>query len=68
MPILDRRRSFEEIVRTATVVARVPTKLLTLDYQRFRSFRLAFPEAMLALMKLTVKRLLDQPRERRVGH
>jgi monoamine oxidase len=53
---------FEEGVRTATVVAHTPTSLLTLDYQRFRSFLLAFPEAMLALMKLTVNRLLAAQR------
>ena len=53
---------FDEGVRTATVIARVPTDVLALDYQRFRSFLLAFPEAMLALMKLTVNRLLRPSR------
>jgi CRP-like cAMP-binding protein len=49
-----------DAVRTATVIARGPTELLALDYQRFRSFLLAFPESMLALMKITVDRLLHQ--------
>jgi hypothetical protein len=31
-----------------------------LDYQRFHRFLLAFPESALALLKLTVKQLLDR--------
>jgi monoamine oxidase len=44
--------------RTATLVAREECELLALDYQRFRRFLLAFPEAALALFKLTVDQLL----------
>jgi hypothetical protein len=46
--------------RTATLVAAGRCKLLVLDYQRFRRFLLAFPEAALALMELTIDRLLIQ--------
>src|SRR6185436_13876302 len=45
--------------RTATLVARGDTVVLTLDYQRFKRFLMAFPESMLALMSLTVSRLHD---------
>lgn len=38
-----------------------------LDYQRFRSFLLAFPESMLALMKVIVERLLHQSRAVRMN-
>lgn len=48
--------------RTATVVARGPTKVLALDYQRFRRFLLAFPESAMALLQLTVERLIEQRR------
>jgi CRP-like cAMP-binding protein len=47
-------------VRTATLVARGPCRALALDYQRFQRFLLAFPESALALLKLTVKQLLDR--------
>ena len=43
--------------RTATVVARGALRVLTLDYYRFRSFLLTFPEAALALLTITVQRL-----------
>src|SRR6185436_11191243 len=46
--------------RTATVVASVPTRVLSLDYQRFRRFLLAFPESQFALLSLTVQRLMTQ--------
>ena len=36
------------------------TPALALDYQRFHRFLLAFPESALALLKLTVKQLLDR--------
>jgi len=44
--------------RTATLIARSDCDVLALDYQRFHRFLLAFPESMLALLKLTVDQLL----------
>ncbi len=46
--------------RTASVVSRGPSRALALDYQRFHRFLLAFPESSLALLKLTVERLIAQ--------
>jgi hypothetical protein len=51
---------FGDGVRTATLVARGACSALALDYQRFHRFLLAFPESALALLKLTVKQLLDR--------
>jgi len=51
--------------RTATVVSNGPSKALALDYQRFHRFLLAFPESALALLRLTVERLIAQRGERR---
>ena len=45
--------------RTVTVVARGASSALQLDYDRFQRFLLAFPESCLALLKLTVGRLMD---------
>lgn len=53
---------FASMHRTATVVSRGPSKTLALDYQRFRRFLLAFPESALALLNLTVERLIEQRR------
>ena len=52
--------------RSATLVARRDTIVLVLDYPRFKRFLMAFPESMLALMSLTVNRLLDLQSELRV--
>lgn len=49
---------FDQGLRTATVVAREPGTLLTLDYDRFRAFLLLFPEAMFAILSETVGELL----------
>ncbi|MFL5581472.1 MAG: FAD-dependent oxidoreductase [Gemmatimonadaceae bacterium] len=49
--------------RTATVVARSATDALVLDYQRFQRFLLAFPESLYSLLKLTVRRLVEQSNE-----
>ena len=51
--------------RTATVVSRGASSALALDYQRFHRFLLAFPESSLALLQLTVERLISQ---RRLGN
>jgi monoamine oxidase len=50
---------FEAGHRTATVVASSDVKALRLDYQRFQRFLLAFPEALYALLKLTVSQLVS---------
>jgi monoamine oxidase len=50
--------ALEAGLRTATVVARGESSALQLDYDRFQRFLLAFPESCLALLKLTVSRLL----------
>jgi hypothetical protein len=41
------------------VTARGQSSALQLDYDRFQRFLLAFPESCLALLKLTVSRLVD---------
>jgi len=51
---------FQSGHRTATVVACAPTQALSLDYQRFQRFLLAFPESQFALLGLTVERLMRQ--------
>ena len=51
---------FESGHRTATVIATSDVRALRLDYQRFQRFLLAFPEAMYALLKLTVNQLVSQ--------
>jgi len=48
---------FGSHLRTATIVARRPTRGLKLDYQRFHRFLLAFPEAAVALLGDTVQRM-----------
>jgi hypothetical protein len=48
--------------RTATVISRGESRTLALDYQRFHRFLLAFPESSLALLRLTVERLIAQRR------
>jgi predicted NAD/FAD-dependent oxidoreductase len=45
--------------RTATLMARGSTTVLALDYKRFERFLKAFPESLMALMTLTVRRLQD---------
>lgn len=49
---------FEEGHRTATVRATGKVKALSMDYLRFHRFLVAFPESTLALLKLTVHRLV----------
>jgi hypothetical protein len=51
--------------RTATVGSKGRGRVLALDYQRFHRFLLAFPECTMALLKLTVERLIAQRGERR---
>jgi hypothetical protein len=56
---------FDSQVRTATLVATSPSRLLAMDYQRFQRFLLAFPEASLSLLGVTVKRLVEEVNGRR---
>jgi CRP-like cAMP-binding protein len=46
--------------RTATLIARGTVRALTLDYQRFERFLLAFPESLYALHRQTVRQLVDR--------
>ena len=48
--------------RTADLVVTEPCRLLVLDYDRFRRFLLAFPEASLALLGASITRLTDAER------
>jgi CRP/FNR family transcriptional regulator, cyclic AMP receptor protein len=49
---------FSGFERLATVKARTATRVLTLDYERFRAFLFQFPEAMFSLFKVAVGRLM----------
>lgn len=48
---------FSNAARTATVIAKTDTSLLSLDYSRFRAYLLQFPESTLVLLGVTVRRL-----------
>ena len=48
--------------RQATVIATTPAQVLALDYPRFQRFLGAFPDAMHALMRITVERFVVVPR------
>jgi CRP-like cAMP-binding protein len=50
---------FSGFERLATVRARTATRVLTLDYERFRAFLFQFPEAMFMLFKVAVRRLME---------
>jgi CRP-like cAMP-binding protein len=58
---------FDQGLRTATIVTREAGTLLTLDYPRFRAFLLLFPEAMLAILSVTVGQLLAVQRKLKPG-
>jgi monoamine oxidase len=47
---------FAAMKRQATVIAEAPTTVLVLDYPRFSRFLKAFPDALYALMRITVER------------
>jgi monoamine oxidase len=49
---------FAAMTRQATVVAETEGRVLSLDYPRFARFLDAFPEAMRALMRITVERFV----------
>jgi NTE family protein len=42
--------------RTASLYARGPTSMLSLDYQHFRRFLMAFPAAIMKMMETAVRR------------
>ena len=48
--------------RTATVRAHEEAVMLSLGYERFRAFLLQFPEASLALLATSVRRLVEAER------
>jgi hypothetical protein len=50
---------FTESKRTATLIAEGSVRLLALDYDHFRRFMLAFPEATIALFKAAVLRQVE---------
>ena len=50
--------------RTATLVAKGSVRLLALDYDHFRRFMLAFPEAPIALFKAAVLRQVQAQQRR----
>jgi monoamine oxidase len=51
---------FEQRMRSATMIAHQHCEVLTLDYERFERFLLAFPEASLALLKYVINTMLQQ--------
>jgi CRP-like cAMP-binding protein len=53
--------------RTATLVSRGPSSVLTLDYPRFKRFLLAFPESTLALLGITTSKMVRQINANRTG-
>jgi len=53
---------FGQQERTADLVVTSPCRLLVLDYDRFRRFLLAFPEASLALLGSSITRLTNAER------
>lgn len=50
--------------RTSTVIAHSDAVLLSVDYERFRTFLVGFPEATLALLEVTARRLLESEKKR----
>ena len=50
--------------RTATLIANGSVRLLALDYDHFRRFMLAFPEATVALFKAAVLRQVQAQQRR----
>jgi len=53
--------------RTATLVSRGSSRVLTLDYPRFKRFLLAFPESTLALLGITTNKMVRQINANRTG-
>ncbi|HEY2381106.1 MAG TPA: FAD-dependent oxidoreductase [Terriglobia bacterium] len=51
---------FTDARRNATLIAAEPTTLLSLDYNRFERFLLAFPESTIKLFKHTVQKFMAQ--------
>ncbi|HEY5743503.1 MAG TPA: cyclic nucleotide-binding domain-containing protein, partial [Terrimicrobiaceae bacterium] len=54
--------------RTATIIAKGSVRLLALDYDHFKRFMLAFPEATIALFKATVLRQVQAQHRREFDH
>jgi monoamine oxidase len=51
---------FTDARRNATLIAAEPTILLSLDYNKFERFLLAFPESTIKLFKQTVQKFMSQ--------
>lgn len=58
---------FLNLGRSATLKAETDATLMSLDYLRFRSFLLRFPEAALALLQTAVERLVQAENKARAG-
>ena len=54
--------------RTATIIAKGSVRLLALDYDHFKRFMLAFPEATIALFKAAVLRQVQAQQRRQSEH
>jgi monoamine oxidase len=60
---------FADRERTADVIATTPCTILVLDYERFRRFLLAFPEATLAIVGASIVQLTTAQRsDHRMDH
>lgn len=53
--------------RTASLRAETETTLLSMDYERFRSFLFQYPEAMYGLLAVAVERLSEAEARLRAG-
>ncbi len=51
--------AFADGRRTATIIAVDPTRLLALDYARFRRLLAEFPEIAITILTTTVRRLVE---------
>jgi CRP-like cAMP-binding protein len=60
--VLGEYGMFANEVRTASVRAREDTTLISLDYDRFRSYLLHCPQATLKLLETSVRRLVAAER------
>jgi CRP-like cAMP-binding protein len=50
---------FGQKVRTATITAKTDALLMALDYPRFRTFLIEFPESALALLEVAMERMIE---------
>jgi len=57
--VLGEYAMFSGGTRTAKIVSRTPSTLLSLDSVRFREFLLAFPQSAFVLLETSVRRLIE---------